>query len=68
MTTKKQPETRGRPKLPDEQARTEVIRMRATRAEKQAYDERGGQDWLRRELAQKPRFIGSAKQRWPKKD
>lgn len=49
----------GRPPLPPEEVRSEVIRMRATKAEEDGYDERGGDDWLRRELANKPRFTGS---------
>ncbi len=41
---------RGRPPKPEDEARTEVIRMRATKGEKAAYDERGGDEWLRRLL------------------
>lgn len=54
MTTTKKPTTgRGRPKLPAEESRTEVIRMRATKGEKTEYDQRGGDTWLRRLLARK---------------
>lgn len=38
---------KGRPKLPPGLGRTEVIRMRATPAEKEAYAARGGDAWLR---------------------
>ena len=41
---------RGRPPKPEGEARTEVIRMRATKAEKASYDKRGGDKWLRRLL------------------
>lgn len=58
---------RGRPPLSPEQVRSEVIRMRATKAEKEAYEERGGEAWLRRELANQPRFIGARRERWPQK-
>lgn len=58
----------GRPPLPPEQVRSEVIRMRATQAEKTAYEERGGDEWLRRELANKPRFTGKRRARWPQKE
>ena len=44
---------RGRPPLNDGEVRSEVIRMRATKAEKSAYEKRGGNKWLRRELAKK---------------
>lgn len=67
MPSSKKPK-RGRPPLPPEEVRSEVIRMRATKAKKTAYDERGGDEWLRRELANKPRFIGSRRARWPQKD
>lgn len=67
MTTAKP--KRGRPpKLPEDEVRSEVIRMRATKAEKASYDERGGDEWLRRELARKPRFIGKRRERWAQKD
>lgn len=62
------PPQRGRPPLAPEDVRSELIRMRATKAEKAAYDERGGDEWLRRELARKPRFIGKRQTRWSQKE
>lgn len=41
---------RGRPPKPEEEARSEVIRLRATKGEKASYDKRGGDKWLRRLL------------------
>jgi hypothetical protein len=67
MPSSKTPK-RGRPSLPPEEVRSEVIRMRATKVEKASYEERGGEEWLRRELANKPRFIGERRTRWPQKE
>ena len=67
MPSRKKP-VMGRPPLPPDQVRSEVIRMRATKAEKTAYDERGGDEWLRRELERKPRFIGKRRERWQQKE
>ena len=67
MPSRKKP-VMGRPPLPPDQVRSEVIRMRATKTEKVSYEERGGDEWLRRELANKPRFIGKRQTRWPQKE
>ena len=40
----------GRPLLPKDELRSEIIRMRATKAEKGNYDKRGGNTWLRQQL------------------
>ena len=55
MLKKVRPPPRGRPKLPVDQLKSEMIRMRATKEERAAWDERGGEVWLRRELRRKPR-------------
>lgn len=55
MAKKELPPPRGRPKLPEDQVRSEFIKMRATKSEKAAWDERGGEVWLRKELKRKPR-------------
>lgn len=41
---------RGRPALPPEEAQTEMIRERVTKAEREKYDLVGGKQWLRRAL------------------
>jgi hypothetical protein len=50
MTSNPPKKPRGRPPLPEGEVRDEVIRMRATKTEKAAYDKRGGEKWLRRVL------------------
>lgn len=45
----------GRPALPPEEAKTEMIRERVTKAQRAEYDARGGKAWLERELDRKPR-------------
>lgn len=50
--TKKQ---RGRPALPPEQAQTEMIRERVTKAQRAEYEARGGKVWLIAALARKRR-------------
>ncbi len=45
----------GRPKLPQEETQTAMIRERVTEALKAEYEQRGGKAWLVRELSRKPR-------------
>ena len=52
---------RGRPVLPEHEAKTEFIRERVTPAQKIAYDQKGGKTWLLAALARKPRAKKEAK-------
>lgn len=49
------PKRRGRPALTDEARRSQHITLRVTEKQKQAYTERGGDDWLLRELDGPPK-------------